>query len=262
MYGSSGMKRLSRAGAVTALALLASASFCDNSRAGDLSAWITWDDPYWQIAGADEAAAIVANTQAVAEGHAVVHQVLVNNTVTEADVTHTALLGNSFNGNAGMINVNQESGSSNDQANVRAFALTPGLGTLQDAQADVVMELHDNSVTASGGALNAGIANSFNDTTGVVGVNQAAGNLNEEANVLALSLGKSAGQDSILLDDATLAMVGTPDQNTANEDPNRPQQTSAAGSFNNFTGIAQVNQVAGDLNRVANVMGVSVMTMP
>jgi hypothetical protein len=256
------MRRLGRAGAALALAVFVSASFCDNSVADDLAAWITWDDAYWQVSGADEAAAIVANTQAVAEAHAIVTQSLVNNVVDEENVTHSGLIQGSFNENAGLVGVNQSTGSSNNQANVRAFALTLGLGALQDAQADVVMEMHGNSITTSGGALTASIDNSFNNTAGVVGVNQVAGSLNEQANVLALSMGKSAGQDSIILDDATLALVGTPDQNTANEDPNRPQQATTTDSFNNFTGIAQVNQVAGDLNRVNNVMAISIMTMP
>jgi hypothetical protein len=256
------MKRLGRAGATMALALIACTSFCDNSVADDLSVWITWDDAYWQISGADEAAAIVANTQAVTEAHALVSQILVNNVVNEQDVTHTSLVQGSFNDSAGIIGINQSTGSSNNQANVRAFAVAPGLGALQDAQADVTMEMHDNSITTSGGSLTAGIDHSFNNTAGVVAVNQVAGSLNEQANVLALSMGQSAGQDSIILDDATLALVGTPDQNTANEDPNRPQHSSMTDSFNGFTGIAQVNQVAGDLNRVNNVMAVSIMAMP
>lgn len=278
MLGGEGMKGLAiRAGAVAALALLLTGPFVAQAVAQsatlivgpsdqpavapDLPPEVTWDDAYWAIPGADEAAAIVANTQAVAAAHAVVTQVLVNNVVTEQNVFHTALLDGGFNGNSGIIGVNQSAGNVNNQTNVRAFALT-GLGAIQAAQADVLMEMHDNTVTTSGGGLTAGINNSFNNTTGVVGVNQVAGSLNEQANVLAMSMGAGAGQDSIILDDATLALVGTPDQNTVNEDPNRPQSAGVTNSFNNFTGIAQVNQVAGDLNRVNNVMALSVMVMP
>lgn len=279
MLGGEGVKGLTiRAGAVAALALLLSGPFVAQAVAQsatlivgpsdqpavapDLPPEVTWDDAYWAIPGADEAAAIVANTQAVAFAHAVVTQSLVNNVVTEQNVFHTALIDGSFNGNAGIVGVNQSDGNVNNQTNVRAFALTPGMGALQAAQADVLMEMHDNTLTTSGGGLTAGINNSFNNMTGVVGVNQVAGSLNEQANVLALSLGTSPGQDSIILDDATLALVGAPDQNTVNEDPNRPHTAGITNSFNNFTGIAQVNQVAGDLNRVSNVMALSVMVMP
>jgi len=263
MFGGRGVKRLAWAGATTVLALAAAAPFCGRAVAADLPPEVTWDDAYWQISGADEAAAIVANTRAVAFAHVVASQTLANNVLNLQDMSSSALIQDSFNGDAGIIDVNQQAGDLNNQANVRAFAYTPGLGTLQAAQADVTMAMYGNSITTSGGALSAGIDGSFNNTVGIVGVNQAAGSLNEEVNVLALSLGASPGADSIILDDATLALIGTPDQNTENKDPNKPRQqtTSMTNSFNNFTGIAQVNQVAGDLNRVDNVMAVSVMTM-
>ncbi len=61
-----------------------------------------------------------------------------------------------------------------------------------------------------------------------------------------------------MLGDSELGAIGGPDDNTLVEDLENPRSDTLVNSFGGFTGLAQVNQSSGDLNRIGNVLGVSV----
>lgn len=96
------------------------------------------------------------------------------------------------------------------------------------------------------------IDGSFEGASGVVGVNQAAGSLNNQNNAIAIAVGTNA---VYALGEADLGQY-----NTANlADVTDQTRTDAiSGSFGNFAGIAAVNQAAGTLNNQANVVDVAV----
>lgn len=188
---------------------------------------------------------------------------LVGNRVEEENIARSTVIEDSGHDNIGIVSINQESGNMNNQANIRVLAITTAGQALQVMDATGVMELRDNYVQSSG-PRETRIENSFHNTTGIVGVNQSAGNLNQEANVVALGFGLDMGPDTVVLGNAALAMVGTEADNTLIEDTTSPRQDVLTDSFTNFRGIAQVNQSSGDMNRLGNVVSVAVtvVTVP
>jgi hypothetical protein len=165
----------------------------------------------------------------------------------------------------GVLSVNQEAGNMNQQANIRAIAMADAAAGVGMVTIDVntVQELRGNTLTLiDPGPSEATIQNSFNNGTGVVGINQAAGNLNQQLTVVAIGIGLNVGPDAIQMGDAQLGDIGTDQDNSKTlQGPESTGQNTLADSFNDFTGIAQISQVTGDLNRVTQVIGISVTTM-
>jgi hypothetical protein len=97
------------------------------------------------------------------------------------------------------------------------------------------------------------LTHSFEGTVGIVGVNQAEGNLNQQANVLGVGLALSP--EVVVLGDATLAEVHT--DNTLTPGPAGPRADIISTSFADFRGIAQIAQSSGDLNAIGNFLALS-----
>lgn len=219
---------------------------------------LAWD-AIWDVHDTAEMDAALENAGLFLSSDGTTVQSLQDNTVTDLTTGHSALIEGSFNESTGAIGVNQSAGTANNQANVYAAAFgSAEIGALRVNDADVVQRLQGNSLTTNVETLTAGIHDSFNNTAGIVGVNQAAGNLNNQANVVALTFGGDAGPAATLLDEAALAQVGEKADNSHDEQTDTDTSATITNSFNNFKGVAQVNQVAGNLNQVANVVGVSV----
>lgn len=221
---------------------------------------VDFDDPNFGLSGAEAAEAIAAAT-AVAMAQAEVVQRTVNETIVEGGLPlETAIIG-SFNDNRGVVSVNQSAGGSNSQANVRAIALGDrDARTLQATDIDTAMGLNGNVLVARG-ARRASISDSFNESVGILGVNQVSGSLNQQVNVLALAFGQSAGHDASLLNNALLSRVDGGGDNDLTEDGPVERQASLSNSFGDFKGIVQGSQIAGDLNQVGNLLAVNVRTV-
>lgn len=187
-------------------------------------------------------------------------QVIEGNRV-EDGADRRALITHSFIGNAGIASANQESGNLNSQLNVRVIALTEEQadGVLTGVDLSAYAVRRDNTVVA-GGERRVSIVDSFADGTGIVGVNQAAGNLNRQANLLVMALGLAPGANMHLLGDAALGETASNNTVVSNGAP-APQIAELDGAFKNFEGIAQVSQVAGDLNSTTNAVAVSYREM-
>jgi hypothetical protein len=215
--------------------------------------------------GIDGVTAIVDANAGVAEVNIEAVQSLVGNTVTQQGGDLSVDFTDSGNFLRGVLSVNQEAGNMNQQANIRALTVVDaggGLGMI-DIDINTSQELRGNTLTLiDPGPSNVTIENSFNNGTGVVGINQAAGNLNQQLTVVAIGIGLNVGPDTIQLGDAALGQIGTDQDNSKTlQGPEGTGQNTLADSFNNFTGIAQVSQVTGDMNRVTQVIGVSVTSM-
>jgi len=96
------------------------------------------------------------------------------------------------------------------------------------------------------------IADSFTGASGVIGVNQAAGNLNNQNNAVAIAV---SSRVVYALGEADLGQFNT--GNYANV-TDQLRADTISGSFNGASGIVQVNQSAGSLNNQANVVQVAV----
>ncbi len=179
--------------------------------------------------------------------------VVAGNSLTEVDTVSTDTISGSGNGSTGIINVNQASGSMNDQANLRAIALSLDS---PDATGTTAISLGSGAVLAdnqidSTRAIRADlIDNSFQNSVGVIGVNQSSGNMNSQRNVLALALGGGAA----ILTEGELADVRAP--NSLTQDGGSRMDT-ITNSFSNTQGIVQVTQSSGDFNILGNHLAIS-----
>jgi len=178
----------------------------------------------------------------------------------------SASITDSINGNQGIVGVNQDVGNMANQSNIVAFATdvsVPVGNTFANSQADISQDNQSNFVwhvepvfTGSGPPTNlsATISDSINSNTGVVGVNQNAGNMNNQTNSLALAVGPDAVY--------ALAEANLGQENAHNivMELNTGKAESISGSVNHNTGIVQVNQSVGNMNNQASAFSISVLT--
>lgn len=198
-----------------------------------------------------------------------VGQSLVNNYVEELTVNGTqpgeilrqSRFIQSGQGSDGIIAVNQEAGNLNNQTNVFVVSGIAGLGGANLSEAALVTGVRSegNTVVSAGGDREDRIQVSFYDSSGVVGINQSAGNLNQQSNLLVLTEA-TAPVDGLFRALTFSALEEVVANNQVTVEP-----TSGEGlrrdfmhaSFVDFKGLAQINQSAGDLNVVQNGMLVS-----
>jgi len=184
---------------------------------------------------------------------ALVNQTLIGNRLVERDVISTSIMQDTFVDGRGILSVNQASGNINNQANVRVLAFTDGEGVLYDLSLATSARSIKNTVIVYGGEREDRISNSFGGAVGIVGVNQSAGSLNQQVNVVVLGIGVALGPEAVALGDAALGE--TVADNSASGSGNRADIITD--SFTGFRGIAQVNQSSGDLNILGNTVGFS-----
>lgn len=106
-----------------------------------------------------------------------------------------ATIDGSINGNVGIVNVNQNAGNMNNQANSEALAVATDLAgvALSEAALGQVNTNPENTengfpaVFEFGVTKNASMTGSLNGNTGVGGVNQASGNMANQANIFSLA---------------------------------------------------------------------------
>ncbi len=125
---------------------------------------------------------------------------------------------------------------------------------------------------------NATIAGSFNDATGIANVNQSPGNLNNQGNEVAFSIGQAGIELGSPAEPGTFrgmfceaevvsvqynGILYHPENDTREAAPNtlttgnQITRDSIETSFNGFTGIANVNQSAGNLNNQGNAVAIA-----
>lgn len=207
----------------------------------------------------EEVAALVDPTPGMAVGIATLSQVLVGNRLEEEGIHHSTSIEDSFNDGVGLFSVNQDAGNFNNQANVRAVVATQGGPLVQALSISVESEQRENTVNSVDCSYEDRIAGSFNRTHGVVGVNQASGSGNNQANVMVLAMGAALSSDVTIINDIDLENVHG--EHDLPDDPGPPPTDSIVDSFHDFVGVAQVTQATGNLNSVHNVLGISVTSM-
>ncbi|MEZ5830317.1 MAG: hypothetical protein R3D05_03995 [Dongiaceae bacterium] len=217
------------------------------------------------IPGAEDAAVIINSTTiGLGEAHVEATQSLVGNVVTVEGGESAIDFTGGGNDLSGVLSINQEAGNMNQQANIRSIVVVDAGGGPAVLHLDIntSQELTGNSlVLHDTGPRSVSITDSFNNGTGIVGINQSAGNLNQQLSVVAIGLGFNAGSTVIQLGDAQLGQIGTDADNSHSEDGVQgPRTNTLSNSFNDFHGIAQISQTTGDMNRVTQSIGISVTT--
>lgn len=191
---------------------------------------------------------------------AIVVQGNVYNFADLAGVSTIGRIDRSFNGIEGIAQVNQSVGNFENQANVVAMAMGgTAEGVFGDLSAAVGVIYKDNTVKVRDAVLGSHINNSFNNMSGVAQVNQSSGGLNNQHNVLVVGVDLQGTTEFIALSDDALAVHSG--GNEIDVDGDFEPGVSRTNSFNNFSGIAQVNQVAGYGNTTTQTMAVSVNTI-
>lgn len=115
-----------------------------------------------------------------------------------------AVIGDSFNGNTGVVHFNQGAGNMANQANVLSMAVSFAESGVALSEADLgqfnmnntVLESNESDPQEPGTGVGihktASLSNSLNGNTGIVGGNQSSGNMANQANVVSFSAAQLA----------------------------------------------------------------------
>jgi hypothetical protein len=208
-------------------------------------------------------AKVDVDLDSAAEAGTVVNAEMGENTVEKTGTnlgpeTLAEIDGDAFGGADGIIQVNQAPGNMNNQGNATAIAvsLDGDKATLTHSQASESDDNAGNSVNAYDTEITNIINFAFRNLTGVVSVNQAGGNMNNQHNSVAIA----AGDGIVALSEADLGQFNT--DNYVNEVNTYKTDMITGSAFENFSGVLSVNQASGNMNNQSNVVSVSVLTYP
>ena len=162
----------------------------------------------------------------------------------------------SANGSQGIIEINQDSGDFNNQGNAVAIALTSSGNSAALAKLIMDAEQGDAISTSAPSVQTNSVVDSFNNTSGIAQVNQTTGQANVQLNAIAIAFAANA-QFPPAMTDVELKGVAAPVSNAGALSAAAGSVNVISNSFNNFIGIAQVQQIAGDSNIVVNVVAVA-----
>lgn len=163
-------------------------------------------------------------------------------------------------GATGVIGLNMTAGEGNTQANLRAIAVGedgltyPAVSSDQRTGATCPGCAGATSVGRLGGAA-------FSDATGIISVNQSAGSAIAQSNLLAISIESCSDLLAAPIRNAadqelTLAAAGGTGS-TPGAGPGYSADVVDGSAFTGATGLMQINQSAGYLNRVVNSVAVN-----
>jgi hypothetical protein len=217
------------------------------------------------------------NLDKAAEADATINQDNLFNSACENCAEKVVTLTGSVLGNTGVANVNQAVGSMNNQGNAVVVAVDVWPETpVDDGTPPPTGETDPGGIAHAQTALNqnmlfnhihsiqilyrdAFITDSINRNTGIVGVNQSAGNIDNQQNVVTAAVSYGG---VIALADADLGQINSalvpgfdPGQSVKEWETNK--NASVTGSINNNTGIVGVNQTVGNMANQANIANVA-----
>lgn len=200
-----------------------------------------------------------------AESDALLNQENVDNHACENCAEKQDEITNSANGNSGITSINQSAGSMNNQGTVIAFSVDVGGDVPDDPEADGFAEAvaqvgqgqFENDVhTINVLFRNAEIVNAGNGNSGVLYVNQSAGNIDNQGNALSVAVSLVPG---VAMADSVLGQATV--NNTVDETDGGGfinKTALVASSFNGNSGIVGVNQTSGNMANQANVVSMAV----
>ena len=217
---------------------------------------------------------LVVEAEKAAEAESFLNQDQTDNFACENCAEKTAEVVGSILGNSGLVNLNQATGNMANQSNAISFALDEGNGNgngngngeepapaygFAHAQTGAEQVMVRNEIdTVNVIYRDALITDSINDNTGIVFVNQAVGNISNQANILTVGVSLNG---LVALAEADLGQ-----QNASNLFTEHDTKKTAligglepgeGGSINGNTGVVGVNQSAGTLGNQLNAINVS-----
>lgn len=159
-----------------------------------------------------------------------------------------------FDNAGGVINVNQAPGSINNQGNAASVAIAQAGNAAIGASATAEKLNDDNKVDAQASVRSNAIEPAFMAAKGIIGVNQAAGNLNNQDNATSLGVGANS-MAAVSASDLGLVNMGNEGSYFATT-----KTDALNGGFVGAAGVIGVNQSSGDMNNQANVVSLSLTT--
>lgn len=155
--------------------------------------------------------------------------------------------------NHGLLSINVGAGELNQQINARAIAIsTESTEARLQLQQALEMRMLDLSQDTQADLLGA----SFSLSSGLIGVNQAAGAGNQQINAFRLGVGRQVLDDSVLAQQ--LVAPAQPSGTTDQPKGNRIVVTDDK-AFAGSRGVVQLNQSAGVANQTVNSLSMTVM---
>ena len=180
--------------------------------------------------------------------------------VTDFDIRRTARITTSINSNSGIVGVNQDVGNMVNQSNVVSFAFDASGSAFTNSQAEMSQDITKNKVTElerfdpSVVNRSATLTLSVDNNIGIVGVNQNAGNMNNQTNTLAVAVGAGA---VYALSEAALGQVNS---GNSVQEVNTNKFDLIDGSVNTNRGVVQVNQSSGNMNNQGSAISIAALT--
>jgi hypothetical protein len=220
---------------------------------------------------------VVSEPDRAAEAEALINQTNEYNTACENCAEKRDIITNSGNNNDGVVDTNQAAGNMNNQGNAVSISVddsevppdVPGTSEKENdsyAQAQAAAEQTNwLNIQDATNLLekSAEITDSFNLNNGVVHANQSAGNMNNQANALAMAVG--FGEGGVTIAEADLGQLNTV-QNVWESGAEKGDVDGFVNKFvtidssvNGNAGVVGVNQSAGNMANQANVVSFAVV---
>lgn len=271
------MRRAFLLSAVAASALIASGAIADVTVTGtvdictaDLPCQITVTEDLTKTKTVSIDVVIVQQPEKFAEAWTHFNQLNDSNHACENCAEKLAEIINSIgqleNGNTGITSVNQAAGNNINQGTIITIAVDeftppqqppppeqpPGSGGFAESQVAGDQRIVNHQIHSFNIAFrDALITGSINDNTGITAVNQAVGNVYNQANAISIAVSL---QNGVALSDAALGQFVT--RNTHDE-VNVSKHAIVTDSIQSNTGITQVNTSAGNLGNQSNVVSIA-----
>jgi hypothetical protein len=206
---------------------------------------------------------VLDRAEKAAESLAVINQENEYNDACENCAEKRDLITDSVNGNNGITTVNQAGGNMNNQATAISVAFDNDKdpddpependsSAFAESQAVVDQLNHHNDVKSQAIIFrDALIEDSVNGNEGITAVNQATGNMNNQANIVSMAVALESG---VALSEG---LLGQDNHRNDNVEFDVFKTAKIIGSVHGNTGVSQVNQASGNLANQANVASIS-----
>lgn len=204
---------------------------------------------------------VLDRAEKAAESLAVINQENEDNHACENCAEKRDLITDSVNGNDGITTVNQAGGNMNNQATTISVAFDndkdptdpqDDSSGFAESQAVVEQDNEENDVDSVAIIFRDALMDeSVNGNEGITAVNQAVGNINNQANIVSMAVALESG---VALSEG---LLGQESSNNDNFEADIFKTAKVIGSIHGNTGVTQVNQASGNFANQANVASIS-----
>ncbi len=163
---------------------------------------------------------------------------------------------------SGVTGINQSPGSLNNQGNAVSVSMAAAGNAFLHAESsaekingDMLEDREGNSMTSDKSLRSNTIDGALMGVTGILGVNQSAGSMNNQNNATSMAVGLGS---MAALSEADLGMVNS--GNISSEIAVALADTLSTGALSGGAGITSVNQSSGCMNNQANIIAVCATT--